>query len=264
MGIPVQILTLRSATTVQRRQRRGFTLVELLVVIAIIGILVGLLMPAINGARERGRYITCTNNVRQLAMACVNFETKYQYLPGGGYAWGWTGDPKYGSGATQPGGWLYQILPFVDLVDLHDANPSTALSNGSLPCQIPVGVFNCPTRRKLQAWPFPNSTNFINLSVSKPATIGRADYAANSGGNLPTSAQSGGSFDDPYNAGQLSGSSPAVPDPNYPWATVSGTSISSSTYGGPSTGVIFRASQLPVALDQRRRKLHFFGRREIH
>ena len=68
----------------ERRGRRGFTLVELLVAIAIIGILISILLPAVNSVRETARRTRCANNMHQLGMAVLNFESKQRSLPSGG------------------------------------------------------------------------------------------------------------------------------------------------------------------------------------
>ncbi len=109
--------------------RNGFTLVELLVVIAIIGILVGLLLPAVQAAREAARRMQCTNNLKQIGLGVLNFESTYKRLPNAGQC-GSTGSTTtvymIHSTATQ-------ILPYIEQIAVynlfnHDANPITAYS----------------------------------------------------------------------------------------------------------------------------------------
>ena len=88
------------------RSHKGFTLVELLVVIAIIGILVAMLLPAIQAAREQARRITCTNNVRNIVLACVSYESSNQQFP-----------PPIGTNSESL---LVRILPMLDMVPLYD------------------------------------------------------------------------------------------------------------------------------------------------
>jgi prepilin-type N-terminal cleavage/methylation domain-containing protein len=96
-----------------RRESGGFTLVELLVVIAIIGILVALLLPAVQAAREAARRSQCTNNLKQLALGVHNFHDAFKVLPPGG-----TPDMAPFGKATSGGGWgsswLVRILPFIE------------------------------------------------------------------------------------------------------------------------------------------------------
>ncbi|MFM7244212.1 MAG: type II secretion system protein, partial [Planctomycetaceae bacterium] len=98
----------------QRNARRGFTLVELLVVIAIIAVLIGLLLPAVQSARESSRRTHCVNNVKQMATAALSHEQQHGFFPSGGWGYRWVGDADRGFGRNQPGGWLYSCLPFLE------------------------------------------------------------------------------------------------------------------------------------------------------
>ena len=80
----------------------GFTLVELLVVITIIGMLVGMLLPAVFMAQEAGRRTKCSNNLHQLSVACLSHAQKLGFFPSGGWGSNWVGNPDFGSGSAQP------------------------------------------------------------------------------------------------------------------------------------------------------------------
>src|SRR5580698_9757873 len=102
------------ARTGKRKPAAGFTLVELLVVIAIIGLLIAILLPAIQAAREAARRSQCANNLKQMAGAALNHESARKFLPTGGWGHNWIGDPDMGFGQSQPGGWAYSIMFFME------------------------------------------------------------------------------------------------------------------------------------------------------
>ncbi len=141
-------------------RRYGFTLVELLVVIAIIGMLIGLLLPAINAAREAGRRASCSNNVKQIALALNNHIASLGCLPPGikmvntyttQYVtedydpWSEAGMESAGcSGAS----WMLFILPFMEHHDLHDHWDFThSVFVNKLQAQTDIKEFYCPSRR---------------------------------------------------------------------------------------------------------------------
>lgn len=101
-------------------KRLAFTLVELLVVIAIIGILIGMLLPAVQQVREAARRTQCQNNIRQIALASHNFESSFGRLPAGMLAHHGTNEVNVDGQSTQRLGVLVQILPFLEANNLAD------------------------------------------------------------------------------------------------------------------------------------------------
>ncbi len=146
---------------IKNQKSTAFTLVELLVVITIIGILIALLLPAVQAAREAARQVQCKNSLKQLALGCLNHENAVGRFPTDGWGCGWTGDADRGNDWRQPGGWWYNILPYIEQPALHDLglgagdwNSPAKMAANAQRYSTPLGTFYCPTRRRPVAYPF--------------------------------------------------------------------------------------------------------------
>ncbi len=216
--------------------KTGFTLVELLVVITIIGILIGLLLPAVQSAREAARRLQCQNNLKQMSLAFLNHEQAWGYFPTGGWGWHWVGDPDRGFGVEQTGGWAYNILPYVEQESLWSMG--AGMSSGDKSAQIsqrirtPLSFHNCPSRRRAITYPDSKNMNYRNghgSSNISSATVARTDYAA----NLGSEGYWGGLSFDTYATGDSKS--------EQEW-------INAFQGGRLYDGVVFRRSQVPAAL----------------
>jgi len=154
------------------------------VVIAIIGILVALLLPAVQAAREAARRATCQNNLKQLAMGMLSHESSHKTLPSGGWTYYWTGDPDSGFGRDQPGGWCYNLYPFIEEQTLRDLGSGLTGSDKrnalTQVMETPVGAFICPSRRSAIAYPGGSAVN----GGTSGMLVAKTDYAANAGSNI--------------------------------------------------------------------------------
>jgi len=164
--------------------RKAFTLVELLVVIAIVGILVALLLPAVQAAREASRRTTCSNHLRQLALGFQSHHSAHRFFPSaGGPDWQWHMTYKAGRPVVAPqqhGGWGFQVLPFIEETAVWEGvGGKSDFDKSIIAISTPNPLFFCPSRRAPEVVVGPDWYNFPSNSGR---TYGHAknDYAASS------------------------------------------------------------------------------------
>jgi len=217
--------------------QKGFTLVELLVVIAILSTLMGLLLPAVQSAREAARRNTCSNNVSQLTKALIAFDGKRQFVPG------WRNNvkcPAATSGTNNPP-WSVMILPEIERRDIF-----SLVETGSTPAltaTVYLEIYNCPTSPS-SGGPsiayagncgIPDTTNkanglMFNNSGGSPVRIG-LDYVSAGDGCTTTLALAEKCGNAVAASPSWSGGTAASPSWNAPatWTTVTASSIVYST-----------------------------------
>ena len=162
------------------RRRNGFTLVELLVVIAIIGVLVALLLPAIQAAREAARRSQCSNHLKQIGLALQNHHDLKGVYPAGR-----TSTRQFGIS------WAFQLLPYAEEEVIYDARvPSVRVDadDNAIAMRTPVPTMTCPSRRNVVA-----DRDFDNDDAisETPGVAAPGDYSANSGAKIHAGLEEG-------------------------------------------------------------------------
>ena len=159
----------------KRRLEHGFTLVELLVVIAIIGVLVALLVPAVNAAREVARKAKCTNNLRNLGQAMIQHQTDKQYLPGR------VNMVMSNSGLQIPTSWMTKLLPYIDQNNLWDGVLQQSVTSAQWNSLVIPAIAD-PTTAVPGAW-YTTELELANCPSDPPVSeiAARLSYVINAG-----------------------------------------------------------------------------------
>jgi prepilin-type N-terminal cleavage/methylation domain-containing protein len=185
----------------QSMGRRGFTLTEMLVVIAIIGVLVALLLPAVQYVRETARKAQCANHLRQIGYAFHQHNSAWQVFPNAGRHWtaarAMAGNNAPQQSIRQTWGWGYQILPYIEykqVYDITDNNPSSVTDDMEVAAAV-IKPYFCPSRRQ------PVALNGITNALPM-CPRGAIDYAGN-GGTGPGVFPSSSTYENPGQTGTV-------------------------------------------------------------
>ena len=238
-------------------RKRGFTLVELLVVIAIIGVLVALLLPAVQAAREAARRAQCQNNFKQLGLAALMHEDTHGFFPSGGWSREWSADTNRGFGKDQPGSWFFSVLPYLEqqqLFNLGQGADSTSAAFLDASRQLhstPVTGFYCPSRRAAQTYPHALTHSCYNCGIfssggrSGPGldTVIKTDYAGNAGSGI-TSDVTRADIWAPTSYAQADAADAQWADVDSPTIVIPGSRGGAQANGAYCSGVIYQRSEV--------------------
>ena len=237
---------------VRRPRSLGFTLIELLVSIAIIAVLIGLLLPSVQAAREAARRAQCTNNMKQIGLAIANYESTIGCIVSGYISStvpltvaavpGYNPDPQ--TSDNGPGwGWLALLLPFEEQSPLANAtnfNLPTWVADNSTVVNVPLGVFLCPSANN----PTPTCRMVdanLNLLPVANQFFARANYQYNMGWNDTSITPANANYDDPV----LGCNGPLYRNSGVKFAGVS-DGLSNTVFAGEKTPYLADASWVGI------------------
>jgi prepilin-type N-terminal cleavage/methylation domain-containing protein/prepilin-type processing-associated H-X9-DG protein len=160
----------------------GYSLIELIVAIAIVAILLAILLPAIQAVRESSRRTACNNHLRQMSLGILQHESKTGYLITGGWSPLWLGVAERSADGRQPGGWTYNVLPYVEELALHESVEGVTADTAEAAYQAlavaNVPLFNCPSRRHVRPLP-------IDMKALESSTSGTVAFNTTSSRRSP-------------------------------------------------------------------------------
>ena len=163
--------------------KHGFSLLDVLVVVSLLSIVLSLTVPSLQKAREAARRNECQSHLVQLSQAALYHRTQHRYFPTAGWGYQWMGDPERGFSRRQPGGWQYNILPYIEEQTLHDLGRGLPEAEkrraGQARAAAAIALFQCPSRGRPETFE-PSSLNTFQ-NIERPEIVGRCDYAGNAG-----------------------------------------------------------------------------------
>ena len=163
--------------------RKAFSLIELIVVLAVITVLMGILLPAVQLVRESSRNTTCKNHLREISHGFLQHEAKTGRFISGGWSPLWLGVAEKSANGRQPGGWTYNVLPYIEQTIWHDSVSGVTFSDAQSAYQklaiANINIFSCPSRRISSPLPLEMSlleSNSSSLSGSSVAGTGKSAF----------------------------------------------------------------------------------------
>ena len=180
------------------RKLKGFSLIEVLVTILILSFIITLLLPGLQNARESARQVSCKHNLARLSESCIRHESIVGHYPSAGWSYQWLGIGSRQTDGSQPGGWIFNILPYIDGKRIKEISVSYKILNNRSHQQNvliynayselinnSLSIFNCPSRRTSRPIRVDQALSFYTTASSlfNFNTSSRADYAGNGGSN---------------------------------------------------------------------------------
>ena len=181
-----------SQTTSQTPSK--YSLIDFAIILVIVGCVIMLIIPAVQSSRENARRTQCVANLEKLSKSVLAHRDTQLHYPTGGWGSLWVGDADRGFGREQPGGWGYNVLPYLDQESLHDTGKGAAENQKKFDAAHMVSTllpeFICVSRREIKLYPIvdkPHNCNRTKVSAHTDYVINRGDVYEFPGPNGPPS-----------------------------------------------------------------------------
>lgn len=169
------------------------TLIQVVVALLLVALLIQLLLVGLQLSREQARLARCQDNLREIGAAIQQHESALEHYPPGGWGFLWVGDPDRGTGREQPGGWMYNILPYSGHGEIHDigsglTGDEKTVAGGEM-ASHGIALLACPDRRDAAKPIEYHQRNQAYRNYKPDDTVGKSDYAGCAGDFYPQDAE---------------------------------------------------------------------------